>query len=196
MQLVTSYCFLRVCEPTLKSLNKDCHIDLFIFYTHFYAIQCNDGGVESIPAVIGWEVGFPGQATGPLQGQTTHMQIYSDTLQTKIKLTWMFLDCRRQLENLEKTHTCVGWTYKLHTEKSQVGFEGNGGNRTAVLSSYELSSREQVVKNLLIKFLFFCTPRLFFCFIKGTPLQLCLYGVRKPFKGIWCNKFTPFISSF
>lgn len=44
-----------------------------------------------------------------------------------IPFTCMFLDCWRQLENLERIHAHTGRTCELHTERSQTFYEAAAG---------------------------------------------------------------------
>ena len=80
----------------------------------------------------------PGQVASPSQDHTEtndHTHTPRNNLETSINLTCMFLDGGRKPEYPERTHAYTGRTYKLHTERPQLGLEpgtlllcGNGAN--------------------------------------------------------------------
>ena len=99
-----------------------------IFYTRLIR-RSGRGGAEGYPS---GHRGTPWTGrqfiTGPhTQDKQPHTRSHSHSLlrtilELPINLTCMFLDGRRRPEYLERTHTYIGRTCKLHTERPQLGF--------------------------------------------------------------------------
>ncbi|MED6261996.1 hypothetical protein ATANTOWER_013129 [Ataeniobius toweri] len=51
------------------------------------------------------------------------MHTFKGKLERPVKLTVMFLDCRRKPKYPERTHTCTGRTSKLQAERLHTGIQ-------------------------------------------------------------------------
>ena len=108
-------CFCRPPNCNYKLFHPSIFIPAYFYYRL----------LEPIPAVIEQEAGYT--PTGGKSIAGPHREINNHThrinLESPLNLTCMFFNSGRKLEYPERTHTCMGRTSKLLTERSQPGFE-------------------------------------------------------------------------